>query len=180
MSGGSFPVGVRVSEIVDYSTESNRGLTSSLCIRSVNLLLMSSSLHFVVRTVHVFGMIALVSGSAYIWIVLRTGEMVPPGRLRTFEFGFWTVMGIMVATGVGNIAALGAPGPKTRWGTVLTVKLLVVFVFVIGSFVRTLLVFQVRDKKITDTQTSTLKRTYATTTVTLLLVVVLAEVLAHG
>jgi hypothetical protein len=93
-------------------------------------------------------------------------------------------MGLLVVTGVGNLGALGPPGPATRWGTVLTGKLLVVTAFVLGSFLRTLAVADLRRLSTGDAAAPRgrrfCRRAYAATAWTLVAVVALAEVLAHG
>ena len=133
-------------------------------------------LHLLVRTVHVLGMVALLGGSAVTWYGLRSGDA--PSLPARYEWLFWGAMGAMLVTGVGNLGALGAPGPATRWGTTLTVKLAVVLAFVGGSALRTLVVVRLRERGVTTT--GTLRRLYGATTLALLVVVVLAEVLAHG
>ena len=139
---------------------------------------MADALHLFVRSVHVVGMIVLVAGPAGVWYALRTSGPTAAALVRV-ERVLWIVTGVMVVTGVGNLGALGAPDPATRWGTVLTVKLLVVSLVVAGSMVRTFAVLRAarspgrppRDR---------LRRSYAATTAAFLLVVGLAEVLAHG
>ncbi|QLG29645.1 hypothetical protein HUG10_18725 (plasmid) [Halorarum halophilum] len=154
---------------------------------------MASSLHLAVRTVHLLSMVALVGVSAGAWYALRTNSRPGVAGLRRVECAFWAVLGLLLATGVGNIGALGAPGPGTRWGGFLTVKLLVVLVVVLGSFVRTSAVLRLPDGRgyargdasSDDGATPVgyepvLERLYLVTTWSLLVVVVLAEVLAHG
>ncbi|MEA5388151.1 hypothetical protein VB779_14625 [Haloarculaceae archaeon H-GB11] len=87
-------------------------------------------------------------------------------------------LGVMVVTGVGNLGALGGPGPGTHWGRVFAVKLVVVLGVVVGSFVRTMAVVKLRERG--QAATALLRRTYGATAALLLFVVVLAEVLAHG
>lgn len=140
---------------------------------------MSSALHLAVRTVHLLGMVALVGGSVLAWNSVRRADRVPGARLLRFELWFWALLGVVLATGVGNLGAVGAPGPGTQWGTVLTVKLLVVLAFVVGSFLRSLAVLGWPDDA-PPARGSTLERAYGATAATLLLVVALAEVLAHG
>ena len=133
-------------------------------------------LHLLVRTVHVLGMVALLGGSAATWYGLRSGA--PPSLPVRYEWLFWGATGAMFVTGVGNLGALGAPGPGTRWGTVLTVKIALVTAFVVGSALRTLVVVRLRARG--ATAADALRRLYGATTLTLLVVVALAEVLAHG
>ncbi|MFC6940838.1 CopD family protein [Salinirubellus sp. GCM10025818] len=124
-------------------------------------------------------MVVLLGGSASAWNALRSDP--DPGLLVRYEWLFWGTTGAMLVTGVGNLGALGAPGPATRWGTVLTVKLALVLVFVVGSAVRTLAVERLaREDGALAAARAPLRRLYAATTVALLAVVVLAEVLAHG
>lgn len=176
---------------------------------------MASALHLVVRLVHVLGMAVLLGGAALAWDAFRgagdhdasadapdgtdadgndadddsegAGES-GSGALRLaghYEWVFWAAMGLLVVTGVGNLGALGPPGPGTRWGTVLTAKLLVVTAFVLGSFLRTLAVVDLRARASTGPADGAdgrrfCRRAYAATAWSLVAVVALAEVLAHG
>lgn len=138
-----------------------------------------TALHLLVRTVHVLGMVALLGGSAFAWNALRADPDSVP--LIQYEWLFWGTMGVMLVTGVGNLGALGAPGPATRWGTVLTVKLALVLALVVGSAVRTLVVERLHARDgVTPAACGPLRRLYAATALALLAVVALAEVLAHG
>jgi putative copper export protein len=87
-------------------------------------------------------------------------------------------MGVLVATGVGNLGAMApvVPASATRWGTVLTAKLLGVFLLLALSVVRTVLVRRARD----GDSSGVLRASYGATTVLLLVILALAEVLAHG
>lgn len=177
---------------------------------------MSSALHLAVRTLHVLTMVALVGGSAATWNALRTAGP-DAAALRRFECGFWAALGVLLATGVGNLGALGAPEPGTRWGGLFTAKLLVVLAVVLGSFLRTAVVLRLPDRAsglgvadhgdgaagvdeddpsadpvadggLTRTDAlddasgphAALRRAYLATAASLVAVVVLAEVLAHG
>ncbi|QZP36911.1 hypothetical protein [Halobaculum magnesiiphilum] len=144
---------------------------------------MSTALHLAVRTVHLLSMVALVGVSAVAWYAFRTA--VPPARARLLnvECAFWGLLGLLLATGVGNVGSLGAPGPGTRWGGLLATKLLVVLGVVLGSFLRTSLVLRApagTDLRREPEFGPILEGSYLATTVSLLAVVVLAEVLAHG
>lgn len=140
---------------------------------------MAALLHLLVRSVHVLGMALLVGGAAFTWGYLRwvassgeTGLAVAAG----YEWLFWTALGTMVVTGVGNLGALApaVPGPGTAWGGTLMVKLLAVLGLLLGSAVRTLLVDRVR------TAPATLTPWYGATAAYLVGLLALAEVLAHG
>ena len=138
---------------------------------------MSQSLHLAIRTVHVLAMALLVGGAAGLWAAARRRVDDLHVLARRYEWLFWAALGGLVVTGVGNLGALGAPGPGTRWGRTLLAKLVIVALFVLGSAVRTLAVTR------TDRSTPLAawgRRAYGLTTVTLLGLVVLAEVLAHG
>ncbi|MFK8213002.1 hypothetical protein [Haloferax volcanii] len=154
---------------------------------------MSAATTLLVRLVHVVGMALVFGGAAFAWATLRAGG---PGRADAggstasggdqtpfaalYELVFWAAMGAMVVTGVGNLGALGPPGPSGRWGSLLTAKLLAVTAFVLGSFVRTLVVFRLRRSGPTGSGRSLLAKSYGATAAALLVLVALAEVLAHG
>lgn len=129
------------------------------------------------RLVHVLGMALLVGGAAFTWYVIRDGTDALHIAVR-YEWVFWGALSVMLATGVGNLGSLGPPGPGTEWGHVLTLKLATLLVLTVGSFVRTLVVYELRNRE--DAPTATLRRVYAATTLVLLVVVAFAEVLAHG
>ncbi|MFB6176029.1 MAG: CopD family protein [Halobaculum sp.] len=140
-----------------------------------------SALHLLVRTAHVLAVISLVGGAGVCWLRLDRETAVPLDWLRGYEWLFWVALGLVVATGVGNLGAVGPPGPTTPWGQTLLVKLAVVGVIVVGSLPRTVAVIAWRQSESNaDPETATLSRLYGLTTLTLVTVVVLAEVLAHG
>jgi len=143
---------------------------------------MASALHLLVRLVHVLGMAVLLGGSVLTWQTLRADDRDPRPVLRRYEWLFWGALGVLIATGVGNLGALGPPGPTTRWGSVLTVKLLVVTGFVVLSGVRSLAVGRLDDDSgaIRAIARDRLRILYAATGWALGAIVALAEVLAHG
>jgi hypothetical protein len=138
---------------------------------------MSQSLHLAIRTVHVLAMALLVGGAVGVWIAARLAVNDLHALATGYEWAFWAGLGVLVLTGVGNLGALGAPGPATRWGRVLLVKLALVTLFVLGSAVRTLSV--ARTDRATPLAVWS-ERACGLTTLSLLTLVVLAEVLAHG
>lgn len=140
---------------------------------------MATALHTAVRALHVVAAALLVGGSAATWNALRNGDAAQ-SLLVQFEWAFWPTVGVLPVTGVGNLGALGPPGPATRWGAVLTAKLGVVLLLVFGSAVRTLAVLAHERRDRPPAAGTALRRGYAATAVTLLALVVLAEVLAHG
>jgi len=142
------------------------------------------ALSLLVRSVHVLGMAFVLGGAVAIWWSYRTPRRIPVSLAAAYEWLFWGVMGAMLVTGVGNLGAMGAPGPATRWGTLLTGKLVLVLAFVLGSFLRTAVVLRVRQREQPDAGAATghlsLRRSYAATAWLLAVLVALAEVLAHG
>jgi hypothetical protein len=123
-------------------------------------------------------MAVLLGGTAFVWYDLRRRPEASRSLPAQFEWAFWAATGAMVVTGVGNLGALGPPGPATTWGTVLLVKLLAVAAFVVGSFVRTAAVVRLRRRSLPATDA--LVRSYGATAAGTVVLVVLAEVLAHG
>ncbi|WP_424000474.1 CopD family protein [Haloarcula salina] len=161
-----------------------------------------------IRTLHVLAMAVLVGGSAAAWYGYRSGAVDGLAAADRFEWLFWAGVGALVLTGVGNLGALGPPGPTTDWGRTLLVKLTLVVGLVCGSAVRTLVVVRAReavrpvadggresddetdpedcpandtpDSPSPDPHRAVLSKAYGATTGLLLVLVVLAEVLAHG
>lgn len=127
-----------------------------------------------VRWLHVLGMAVALGGAVVTWSLLRQPSAGTTGVAERYERLFWAAVGVLVATGVGNLGELapGVPGPGTRWGTVLTVKLALLVVLLAFSLVRTLLVRRAG--------VGVLRVCYGATTVLLVGIVGLAEVLAHG
>ncbi|MFC7019903.1 MULTISPECIES: CopD family protein [Haloarcula] len=138
-------------------------------------------LSLAIRTLHVLTMAVLVGGTLAVWYGYRTEAVTDLSLARRYEWSFWAALGVLVVTGVGNLGALGAPGPATAWGRTFLVKLVLVLAVVVGSAVRTLSVVHVTGtSSARPTRNRVVGRLYGATTVALVLVVVLAEVLAHG
>ena len=118
----------------------------------MGLLVSSASASFVVRWVHVLGMVVVVGGSASLCIMLLSnrGEGEPvweSARLRAamgYEWAFWAAIGVLVLTGVGNAGAFAGhlPTPETVWGWKFVAKLFGVLGLIVVSFLRTCLVAQ--------------------------------------
>lgn len=133
-----------------------------------------------IRFTHLVGMVLLLGGASYLWLDLRR-DGDSDSLATEYEWAFWGTMGLMLVTGVGNLGSLGPPPPTTQWGTILTLKLAIVGVFVVGSFLRTVLVLQSGDGgRSTGVTRESLRLGYGLTAASLLLIVALAEVLAHG
>lgn len=133
-----------------------------------------------VRTLHVVGMALLLGGTAFAWNALRRHGRLAVDELLEFEAAFWGLLAVVVFTGVGNLAELGAPVPGSRWGTVLTVKLLVVAGVAALSGLRTAVVYRLSVEGHDEGGGVAVRWLYAGTAWGLVGVVVLAEVLVHG
>ncbi len=131
-----------------------------------------------VRWLHVLAMAVALGGSVVTWSLLQTSESATHVAER-YEWLFWPSMGVLVATGVGNLGALSpaVPSPSSRWGMVLTAKLVIVLLLLLFSVVRTVLVHQ---SATSDGSPRTLRASYGVTTGLLLVLLAFAEVLAHG
>lgn len=141
---------------------------------------MSQSLHLAIRTLHVLGMAALVGGAAGVWLAARRSIGDLRDLARGYEWLFWAALGSMAVTGIGNLGALGAPDPATRWGQLLLAKLSLVIVVVLASAVRTLAVVRADEAVEAVPLAAWHERAYGLTTLALVGLVALAEVLAHG
>lgn len=149
---------------------------------------MAQSLHLLVRLLHVAAMALLVGGAALLWLAasrtVAAGESTFVVSLAVgYEWLFWAGAGVLVATGVGNLGALApaVPAADTRWGLVLAIKLVAVLVLLGGSAVRTAMVDHAARVAATHAAARrTLARAYAATSLYLVGLVALAEVLAHG
>jgi uncharacterized membrane protein len=162
----------------------------------------------VVRWLHVVAAASILGGAGLAWWIVRDATRTgAPARTaavlsvaRGYEWGFWAAIGVIVATGVGNLGALApiVPGPDTDWGTVLSVKLALVLVLLVGSVVRTMLTATLPSGRTVGPQSertgetapapspvesrhlAILRSAYALTVVWVFAIVGAAEVLAHG
>ena len=134
----------------------------------------------IVRWLHVFAVAALVGGATLVWgvveVAARDGDAPPVVLCRTYEWLFWGAAGALAMTGVGNLGAIGRglPDAGTAWGSTLALKLLFVLALFGLSALRTLAVCA-GERRI-----GALRVGYGATVVWSLVVVALAEVLAHG
>src|SRR5262245_19099605 len=100
---------------------------------------------FLVRTIHV-GSASFMLGGAILLIIafllLRHDQSASTAimlkLMQAYEYGFWAAIGLIVATGVGNIAHFGdaLPGPETTWGQRFTIMLALVGLLMAVSAVR--------------------------------------------
>ncbi|SFL25965.1 hypothetical protein SAMN04487950_3092 [Halogranum rubrum] len=138
--------------------------------------------HLAVRWLHVLGMALALGGALLAWASLRL-DLPTSAALAVaaaYERLFWAAMGLLVMTGVGNLGALAPSIPGGEWSETFSLKLFLVGLVLLGSLVRSLLVVDARRTSADTLETVSLRRAYAATSVFLGLILVLAEVLAHG
>ena len=100
-----------------------------------------------------------------------------------YEWLFWAAAGLLVMTGIGNLAAFGAAlqGPSTDWGATLTLKLGFVLLLVVLSLPRTLAVARIATVESDGRESiSAVRNLYAATTLAFAVILALAVWLAHG
>jgi putative copper export protein len=137
--------------------------------------------HLLLRMVHVVTAAIVVGVPVTLAVVLCSS---PPAEVIARVGGpierlQWAALGVMVATGVGNLAAFGGglPSFDSRWGRTLTIKLAMVVGLLMVSAVRT---FVVATHSMPRTAPQRLSDWYAITGAAAVAVVVAAELLAHG
>ena len=151
-------------------------------------LLASTSL--AVRWLHVLAATVAVGGSVLTWALLRVDRVDDDSDpaidgasalsvARGYEWLFWAAVGTLVMTGVGNLGAFAPTLPGGRWRTTLDAKLALLVVVLVGSAVRVRLLSRVRREP-SAAATAVLRRAYGATAVGLVVLLTLAEVLAHG
>lgn len=145
--------------------------------------------HLVVRWMHVVAAMVVGGGAVLLaWICCRPTPALHVeailGVARQYEFVFWAAFGVVVAARVGNLGAFGVglAGADTEWGTTLTLKLGLVILVAALSVARTLVVVTLEGGNTIEAGRTfaVLRIAYVSTSVALLGVVALAEVLAHG
>jgi hypothetical protein len=116
------------------------------------------------------------------------GRDMPQRRLifelaPAYEWAFWSLAGVMVATGISNLGLKGDGllGPETTWGTALLVKLIAVLLLVALSLVRTdFMIRCLRMPRGSIRTHTTLATLYGLTAVALLGAIWIGLGLAHG
>ncbi|MFC4359566.1 hypothetical protein ACFO0N_16610 [Halobium salinum] len=151
--------------------------------------LASPTVSLLVRWLHVVAATVALGGAVLLWGVLRDSSVVDLDfdtdstlTLATaYEWLFWVALGALVMTGVGNLGTYAPAIPGGSWAAAMTWKLAAVFLVLVGSAVRTLLVVRWRDGGASAPDRRRVLRVgYAATALALAGVVALAEVLAHG
>ncbi len=145
---------------------------------------MSLASALLVRGVHVLAVAVALGGALLTWLSLRTDA--DPTLATVYEWLCWGALGVVAMTGVGNLGALApaVPGPDTSWGLTLVVKLVAVVGFLALSVARTGAVVRARadrdDSPAVASSGAGLRALYAATAGYLVVLLALAEVLAHG
>jgi hypothetical protein len=137
--------------------------------------------HLLVRIVHVLTAAVVLGVPVTLAVMLRISprsEVI--ARVGgSFERLQWAALGVMVATGVGNLSASdeGLPPFDSRWGRTMTVKLAMVLGLLMLSAIRT---FVVASHSMPHASPRRVSDWYAITGTAAVLVVVASEVLAYG
>ena len=146
-----------------------------------------------VRWLHVTSVAFVFGGALLIFILLHfasanrdtSARRVVYDLMRAFEWGSWASLGIVVATGVGNLAHFGEglPEPDSEWGREFTLKMVLVLAFLAFSAVRTLAVTRVTNLSEKDKQAPGAQRRlgamYGVTAALVASIVAVAVALAH-
>lgn len=106
------------------------------------------ALSLAIRWLHVAAMAFLFGGALLLWLTLRGSSAAESGVVRAavaYERGVWVALGLIVMTGVGNIAAFGTglPGPATPWGGAFLWKMAFVVALLALAVIRSLVIAQV-------------------------------------
>src|SRR5262245_17937327 len=93
----------------------------------------SSYMSYLVRFIHVGSASFLVGATTLLLILLLLSKVRGDHEhdrwllelMAAYEWGFWVCIGLIAATGLGNVGAFhdGLPEPDSEWGRDFTVKL---------------------------------------------------------
>src|SRR5688572_12944947 len=144
---------------------------------------------YFVRSIHV-GAAAVLIGGALLVIILSLRWASRPEHheplldaMQVYEFAFWAAVGLLVMTGVGNLAHFGEvlPEPETAWGGKLSVKLFLVVVLAVFSLIRSLAVGLLLQPQtpVTEQLLSTLTGMYIGSIILVVSIAAFAVALAH-
>ena len=144
-------------------------------------------LHVAIRWAHVAAMARAFGGAITVLAQATRPAGDPASAVLSvairYEWMFWAAAGVLVMTGIGNLAAFGADlsAPSTPWGTTLALKLGSVLALVILSLPRTLAVARMSHAAGTTPPTIVrLRNLYGATTAAFAVILGLAIWLAHG
>lgn len=146
-----------------------------------------------IRWLHVSSVAFILGGALLIFILLHvthrnqdaSSRRVLQDLMRIFEWGSWASIGLVIATGIGNLGHFGASLPDARsdWGKELTLKLGLVVVFLLFSGIRSLAVAvastQSEDQPMTPRARRSLAGLYGATAVLVTSIMGVAVALAH-
>jgi hypothetical protein len=101
---------------------------------------------FAIRWLHVTSAAFLFGGALLLFILFLVSKRRAADRrtlldlMQAYEWASWGAIGLIVATGAGNLGHFGAalPDPASEWGREFTLKLALVGVFLAFSAVRSL------------------------------------------
>lgn len=145
---------------------------------------------FLIRTIHV-GSAAFILGGAVLLILVffvareqrATNARWQLTLMQAYEWGFWGAVGLIVATGVGNLGHFGKalPAPSSDWGHHLTTKLALVAALLLYSMVRCMALFVALNPEagLGRQRLRSLQMLYTGTAVLAMGVVGIAVALAH-
>ena len=148
--------------------------------------------YLVIRTVHTWAVAILLGGTALMSVVVCASRK--SGRedwdqdtitmIRIVEWIFWSVLGIVVFSGAGNLGAFGEglPDHNMLWGHVFLFKLGGIGILFLVSFLRLLAVIESGSVSLQGTEAcwQRLRVWYGATAVVLTVVFLTAVRLAHG
>ena len=145
-------------------------------------------LHVAIRWLHVAAMATAFGGAVTVLALAarpgRDSADAVVGVAIRYEWLFWAAAGVLVMTGIGNLAAFGAdlPDPSTPWGTTMALKLGSVLALVILSLPRTLAVARLSRSAggMASSVVVRVRNVYGATTGAFAAILALAIWLAHG
>jgi hypothetical protein len=148
----------------------------------------SYQLWFTVRYVHVASVALLTGGAMMVGATWLAYPALPEHQLRrglasAYEWVFWSLAGVTVATGISNLGLKGDGllGPGTTWGAALLVKLIAVLLLMTVSLVRTDFVVRCHNMARAGARVHAVLATlYGLTVLTLLGTIWIGLGLAHG
>ena len=144
-----------------------------------------------IRWIHVAS-VANLLGGAFLLLILAWREIGGATRetsrsilvlARTYEAVFWVTLGLIVATGIGNLGAFGTalPGTQSAWGVKFIIKMSVVTLLILFSIARSFFIVSL-DAHTTDFKSpfQFAQFCYGITAALMIAILFLAVSLAHA
>jgi putative copper export protein len=136
-------------------------------------------------------MAAILGGALVTWAMFRlapppsaaTPDETAIAGARSYEWVFWSAVGLLVVTGIGNLGMIApaVPVPASRWGRAFTAKLLGLIGLLVLSFGRaSVLVGWETGRLRARPAHRALRLGYGLTALLAVGLLAIAEVLAHG